>query len=242
MNKKDFKSKESKRVKAYRKQKSKEGFRNISFMVNPEEYQEIETARENKGLTTKELMFYYLRGQYLREGRYHWQQYSPEYDQILYSEKSRFNLLTIEGFQNQLELDQRLGESFQLKTGRREKKYQTFVIAEFIYKHPKKHQIDYFPYRWSCPNKGYESLEEAIEAYLLKKPKLRKNHQHVLLRKKPSECYYNHPIEQNWYDPVLMLKELYPGQIYLMKWVSDLTDYQAVYDRIRENMINQQKL
>ncbi len=63
---KDPKAIESERVMRYRKEKAKAGYRNLAFMVSPEEHAEIEKHRAKLGLTTKELLLYYIRGQYLR--------------------------------------------------------------------------------------------------------------------------------------------------------------------------------
>ena len=238
MNKKDknFKQKESKRVQAYRARKAREGYRNISFTVSPDEYEDIEKAREELGLTTKELLLYYIRGQYMRVGGDSWSPFFDDFEK--FENKMGFN--TPEGVLNQLRIEQKQGECFQLKSGRREKSYQTYVIAEFLYVNPgKKDYENYFPFKWSCPNKGYETYEEAMIAYLQKKPKLRKNRQHMLLRKKLFEEHEVRPPVENWYYPVLLLNlngEIYPGQIGAFSWVIDPVNYKEEYERIKQEL------
>lgn len=230
---KTLRKQESERVKAYRKQKSQAGYKNISFVVSPEEYQEIEKARSEMGLTTKELLFYYLRKQFMREGKGYYHTQINDWHEFGIPK----GLSPLEYNLRQFEIDQKRGECFQLKTERREKNYLTYVIAEFLYITPDiKDHKNYFPYQISCPNKGYESYEEAIRAYLLKKPKLRKNRQHVLLFQKILDEFEKPYIDDTWYTPVLTLHEVYPHQIEVFDWVVDPIDYVQEYNRIKSEL------
>ncbi len=134
-------------------------------------------------------------------------------------------------------MDQKRGECFQLKAGRRKKKYQEYVIAEFLYVTPKKgDDKNYFPFKVSYPNKGYATYEEAIRAYLADKPKLKKNRQHMLLEKKVFEDPRWTPPENNWYIPVFTLREEYPQQLGPVLHITQQTQFREAYNRIKEEL------
>lgn len=227
---KNPKAKESERVMRYRKERAKLGYRNLAFMASAEEHAEIERKCDDLGLTIKELLLYYIRDQHLRaDGGY-----SDSWGDAPFPDCFPG---TPEGLLASLEVDQQRGECFQLKAGRRQKKYQKYVIAEFLYVTPKKgDDKNYFPFELLCPNKGYATYEEAIWAYLTDKPKLNKNRQHMLLEKKVFEDPRWAPPENNWYIPVFTLKELYPQQLGPVLHPTEQTAFQEAYNRIKEEM------
>jgi hypothetical protein len=55
-------SDESERVKKHKRNRMKEGYTNISFMVSPEEFKEIKKARKSYKMSTRELLMYFISG------------------------------------------------------------------------------------------------------------------------------------------------------------------------------------
>ncbi len=230
----DFKRQESRRVQAYRQRKAQEGFKNITFVASPEEYQEIERERERLNLTTKELFFYHLRGQVAMEGRGY---SSPYYDHLEMFDPD-FNLPMPERLLDTFEKDQKRGECFKLTTTRRERRFRKYVIAEFIYKAPSPREENFFPFEMRWVNRGYETYEEAMRAYLSRKPrlKLRKNAQHTLLRRKYEKIPDIQQVVKDWYIPVFHLKSFYPGQPLGWRCEDDKTNYEQEFERISNLM------
>lgn len=236
---KEFRKRESRRVQAYRRKKAKEGFKNISFVVSPEEYQEIDNARRCLGLTTKELLFYYLREQFEMEGKGYYSRYGfVDLDEMFDPD---FSLPMPDSLLDTLAKEQKRGEAFELKTERRERDFRQYVIAQFVYQSPKNaRQKSFFPFEMRCANKGYDSYQEAMTAYLMPKPKLklRKNAQHTLLER----FYCPYPkfahLFKHWYIPVFHLKEIYPDQLSLTENHADpqRPDYETEFENISRQL------
>lgn len=235
---KEFRKKESRRVQAYRRKKAKEGFKNISFVVSPEEYQEIEQERERLGLSTKELLFYYLRGQFGMEGKGYWTHGNDDHLDFF---DPNFDLSMPEFLEDILEKNKLRGEAFDLKTERRKQSFCKYVIVQFVYQSPQKNEkLEFFPFEMRCANKGYDSYQEAMIAYLMPKPKLklRKNAQHTLLeRVYCKDPKFAHSFK-HWYIPVFHFKEFYPDQLSLTKNYDDpqRPDYQAEFESISRQL------
>lgn len=146
------------RVAHHRQQLKEQGHRNISFMVNPEEYKVIEKARAKLGLTSKELLMYYL----LRQNIY--DEKSDVYiEQIQIEEERKYSYLDI---------DLRRGYLFDFPNKK------DFLIVSYAL-----NQADFpswFPYK---PRyiRGFHTAEEAFQYYLRKRDKLPKSEQIVLM-------------------------------------------------------------
>lgn len=57
-------SDESERVKKHKRSRMKDGYKNISFMVSPEEFKMIKKVRKERNMSTRELLVYFVSGQY----------------------------------------------------------------------------------------------------------------------------------------------------------------------------------
>lgn len=55
-------SEESERVKKHKRSRMRQGYKNISFMVSPEEFKMIKNARKKYKMSTHELMIYFVSG------------------------------------------------------------------------------------------------------------------------------------------------------------------------------------
>lgn len=146
------------RVTQHRQQLKAQGYRNLSFMVSPEEYQVIEKARAKLGLTTKELLMYYL----LRQNSYDEQ--ADVYIEIIESEEERIY--------SYLDIDLRRGRLFDFPNKK------DFLIVSYSLNQAE--FPSWFPYK---PRyiRGFHTAEEAFEYYLKKRDKLPKSEQIVLM-------------------------------------------------------------
>lgn len=57
----------SERVKKHKRKRLKENYKNISFMVSPEEFKLIQKARKERKMSTRELLIYFISGQYIKD-------------------------------------------------------------------------------------------------------------------------------------------------------------------------------
>lgn len=187
---------DSQRVADYRKRLKKEGYRNISFLVSPEEYDLIEKARGEHDMTTKELFLFFLSGQYHR----HLAKERVEfYDE--FQEESHIIHNSLEQEQYNEEQAKR-GSLFKLTVNTK-----NFALISFRLN--KKKFPDWFPYDTHFI-RDFDSHEKAIRYFLKNKSKLKKSEHVVLLRRELRHELSIPPEKDHWFYAVLTLKRIFP--------------------------------
>ncbi|HEY9842965.1 MAG: hypothetical protein ACAI44_36670 [Candidatus Sericytochromatia bacterium] len=215
---------ESQRVAAWRKRQMQEKqYRNVSFLASPEEYDLIEASRSRYGLTTKELMLYYLSGRYLSESL------EPEGDQGENELRDESQDEPESTGPNQTKRKQRdLEDQRQHGTIFNFPHRQEYLLVSFYL------NLDLLPGLFPFeiePIRDFASYREALQYYLLRRDRLPPARQLVLMRRAGAAEIGWEPPEDGWYHIRLRLNQIYP-QLAEQRFDSDPTDYRAEYEQM----------
>lgn len=189
---KAYRRKESSRVSAHRKLKQEQGFRNISFLVSPEEYQLIEAKRAKYGLSTRELLVYYASGQYERD-RQKYETFEPEIPSDLPPE---------EFHERSMQQEERLGHAFRFDPDCRD-----FLIASLKVNTGKMPDHQFLDVEALV---DFETLEEAFRFIDAGRLGPRKRDQLTLFSRARLD-EFDADVAPHWYIPILHLNRAIPN-------------------------------
>lgn len=200
---------ESQRVAAHRRKLMQEQhYRSVSFLASPGEFSLIEQTRERSGLTTKELMLFYLSGRYLSAPL---PNLLPT-DSADESEASDGEALGGEDLEadeafRQRRLEARLEE----RRSRGDLFYgpdrQDFVLASLYFDFAL--LPGWFPFEIELI-RDFGSYREALQYYLLRLDRLPPARQLLLLQRATADELGWEPEVNPWYRVRLRLNQIYP--------------------------------
>lgn len=187
---------ESQRVAAHRRRLMQEQhYRSVSFLAHPDEFALIESARSRSGLSTKDLMLFYLSGRYLTE---------PLPNLLLTPAEAE---IWEEPAEQEIPLEARLeaqrlrGELFRYE-GR-----QAFVLISLYLQLERLPGL--FPFEVTLI-RDFAEVREALQYYLLRAAQLPPARQFLLLQR-ATEAELGGAVTPNpWYRVRLRLNQIYP--------------------------------
>ncbi len=172
---------DAERMARHRRQLRGQGYHQLSLMVSPEEYELIERQRHELGLSTKDLLMYFLRGQYRRAAR-------GMVQSVSYEEYAEQEFADLKHPEAHIEKELRAGDLFEFKA---QKPFALAWLSLDSSQFP-----SWFPYqiRWV---RGFANYHDALlyyNQYRSARHKFPKTAQHVLLKQiNPEDFYFNGP-------------------------------------------------
>lgn len=217
---------DAERMAHHRQQLRTVGYRNLSFMVSPEEYELIERQRHELGLSTKDLLMYFLKGQYRRAAR-------GTVWYISYEEYAERKFADLKNPEAQIEKELHAGDLFEFKA---QKPFALAWLSLDSDRFP-----SWFPYqsRWVRGFVNYQDAMQYYNQYRSARHKFPKTAQHVLLKQINPEdfCFKGPPYPErvgSLYQIVYAFNKHFP-EIYVCSHAFG-PDYAEEYIKICQEM------
>lgn len=201
---------ESQRVAAHRRKLMQERhYRSVSFLASPGEFSLIEQTRARSGLTTKELMLFYLSGRYLSEPL---PNLLPEAGDADERAESGADAIGAEDVEEDDESGRRRREAgLEARRMRGDLLYgperQDFVLASLYFDFAL--LPGFFPFEIELI-RDFGSYREALQYYLLRRDRLPPARQLLLLQRATADELGWEPEANSWYRVRLRLNQIYP--------------------------------